>query len=70
MATKKIRTKNRCKTAEEMDWPIAASASTGQTKVTEYFPVHRGPTKKLERFKVLIDSEEVSESQAWVLFFL
>uniref|UniRef100_A0A8R1TQB8 CDT1 domain-containing protein n=1 Tax=Onchocerca volvulus TaxID=6282 RepID=A0A8R1TQB8_ONCVO len=46
-----------------MDWPIAASASTGQTKVTEYFPVHRGPTKKLERFKVLIDSEEEKNTE-------
>ncbi|VDP16886.1 unnamed protein product [Onchocerca flexuosa] len=63
MATKKVRTKNRCKTAEEMDWPVTTSPSTGQTKVTEYFPVHRGPTKKFERFKVLVDSDEEKNTE-------
>ncbi|KAM3721774.1 DNA replication factor [Dirofilaria immitis] len=59
MSTRKVRAKVRCKIAEEMNCQAAASASTGQTKVVEYFrTVHRDPVKKSKHFKVFAENEE------------
>ncbi|VBB33830.1 unnamed protein product [Acanthocheilonema viteae] len=64
MSTRKVRTKIRCKTAEETDCQVAASGSGGQTKVIEYFrTIHRDPTKKFKRLKVFADNDETKTAK-------
>uniref|UniRef100_A0A915PRE9 CDT1 Geminin-binding domain-containing protein n=1 Tax=Setaria digitata TaxID=48799 RepID=A0A915PRE9_9BILA len=62
MSTKKVRTKIRSKTAGKTEWPVAASASSGQTKVVEYFRItHRDPTKKYKRLKIFGEDDELEK---------
>ncbi|CAG9538226.1 unnamed protein product [Cercopithifilaria johnstoni] len=64
MSTRKVRTKIRCKAAEEADCPVAASVASGQTKVIEYFrTIHRDPAKKLKRLKVFAENDEVETAK-------
>lgn len=61
MSTRKVRTKIHCKAAEKADSSVAASGSSGQTKVVEYFrTIHRDPSKKAKRLKVFAENDEVS----------
>lgn len=61
MSTQKGRAKIRCKAAEEADHQTSVAASSGQTKVIEYFrTVHRDPDKKFKRLKVFSENDEVS----------
>ncbi|VDK79961.1 unnamed protein product [Litomosoides sigmodontis] len=58
MSAKKGRIKIRCKMTEA-DHQTSAAASSGQTKVIEYFrTVHRDPDKKFKRLKVFTENDE------------
>uniref|UniRef100_A0A1I7VMY7 CDT1 domain-containing protein n=1 Tax=Loa loa TaxID=7209 RepID=A0A1I7VMY7_LOALO len=64
MSIRKVRTKIRGRATEERDCPLAASASSGQTKVVEYFPtIHRDQVKKFKRLKVFAENDEVKATK-------